>query len=100
MSSLKFAVLAGVAAAALATSASSTTFYVQCNATNFNCIKVSCNDDTGQCRWTRGSSARYGAFARSTSFGYYQSYGDWICSRGPGCRTSNVPPIAPELPSP
>ena len=98
---LKFAILAGVASAFFATSASaSVTAYIRCDVFNVQCVHVRCNDETGHCSWVNGYSDRYGAFMRAEYEGYYHSNGRWLCIRGDGCRVSTEPPIDPTRPSP
>jgi hypothetical protein len=98
---LKLALLAGVASAFFATSASaSVTTYIRCDASNVQCVQVHCNDETGQCSWVYGYSDRYGAFMRAEYNGYRYSNGAWLCIRGNGCSASPVPPIDPTRPSP
>lgn len=100
----KFASVAG-AAVLLATSASaSINTYIRCDAFNVNCVRVRCNDKTGQCSWVNGYSDRYGAFMRAEADGYYHSYGRWLCVRGPACNGPDepaaAPPTNPTRPSP
>ncbi|HTW33447.1 MAG TPA: hypothetical protein VMD53_02430 [Rhizomicrobium sp.] len=101
MSHLKFAVSAGAVALLFAAPASaSVTTYIRCDRFNVSCVHVHCNDQTGLCTRVNGYSDRYGAFMRAEYYGYYYSYGRWLCIRGDGCRISPEPPIDPTRPSP